>query len=592
MSLLSATHVSQSFGAVDVFKNISVSLPNDGKIGLIGPNGVGKTTLLLILAGLSQPTTGGVSLARGRRVGYLRQEAVEAFAARENAVYAEMLTVFAGVIAQQERLHEMEAAMATEALSEELLEAYSAERESFEQAGGYDYELRIQQTLQGLGFGKSQWETPIAHLSGGQKTRALLARLLLEQPDLLILDEPTNHLDVEAVEWLETTLRLWPGALLIVSHDRYFLDHVVNTVWDMSRLGLEVYRGNYSAYLRQREERWERMQLVFEEEKARLLREIDFVKRNIARASTNARAVGLLRRLSRDLVLIDHFGIQGLRNGMSWSETGLHAVPLGADEALRRINALESPVSHLPRLRVNLNVTHQSGATVLRTKRLQVGYPDTSLFTSPDLDLQSGECAALIGPNGAGKTTFLKTLLQQLPPLAGEVRLGHNVKVGYFAQAQDGLNPDSTVLDELQRHKTLPPGRARSYLAQYLFRGDDVFKPISALSGGERARLALARLALDGANLLLLDEPTNHLDIPAQEVLQEVLEHFEGTLLLVSHDRYLVDRLATQIWELRDGRLCVFKGRYQEYTTRRTMPDEPRLAKRKRSSTDVTVYNH
>jgi ATP-binding cassette subfamily F protein 3 len=283
MSLLTFSQVSQSFGAVDVFKGLSGSLPLGGKAGLVGPNGIGKTTLLLILAGLSQPTQGGAHLARGHRLGYLRQEAVAAFADRDNSVYDEMLTVFAPLQADQARLHALEAAMAAGQHTPELMVRYGEAQARFAQAGGYDYEVRIRQTLTGLGLGEAHWGQPLRHLSGGQKTRALLARLLLEQPDLLILDEPTNHLDVQAAEWLETTLRLWPGALLVVSHDRYFLDKVVGTIWEMSTTGLEEYNGNYSAYLRQRQERWERQQAVFKSTKERLTQELEFIKHGYAR---------------------------------------------------------------------------------------------------------------------------------------------------------------------------------------------------------------------------------------------------------------------------------------------------------------------
>lgn len=579
MSIVNLSGLGLSFGAFDVFKNVTASVPNDGKIGLIGPNGIGKTSLLLILAGLSTPSTGSVHLARGKRLGYLRQEAVEAFADRANTVWAEMLSVFEALHALEAELRALEARMAAGDHAPEILAEYGEKQAAFEHAGGYDYEVRIKQTLEGLGFDKTLHATPIRQLSGGQKTRALLARLLLEQPDLLILDEPTNHLDTEAVEWLENTLHEWPGALLVVSHDRYFLDNVVNTIWEMSRVGVEVYRGNYSVYLTQREERQERLLQIFEEEKARLQKEIDFVLRNIARLSTNARAVGLLKRVHRDLIIFQQLGPQALRGGKSWLELDL-TVPasvINAEEALRQINALQPPaVGRHARLGVRLKVGQRSGDIVLRTYGLKVGYAakkddaGKSLFTTPDLTLMRGECAAIIGPNGAGKTTFLKTLLGKLEPLAGESKLGASLKVGYFAQAQDALHNESTVMEELQRHQYMSPGAARSYLAQYLFRGEDVFKRVEALSGGERARLALALLALDGANLLLLDEPTNHLDIPAQEVLQEVLENYEGTILLVSHDRYLIDRLATQIWEVRHGQMTLFTGTWREMVAART----------------------
>ena len=579
MSILTTTDLALSFGAFDVFHSISVRIPEDGKIGLIGPNGIGKTSLLLILAGLSQPTAGSVQHARGRRLGYLRQESIEAFAARDNLVMAEMQAVFAHLQSQETRLHEMEAAMESGDFDETLLAEYGILQDAFAHAGGYDYEVRIQRTLQGLGLDKSTWDMPVSHLSGGQQTRALLARLLLEQPDLLILDEPTNHLDVEAIEWLEKTLREWPGAVLIVSHDRYFLDSVVNTIWEMSRSGMEVYSGNYSAYLRQRQERWEWQRKVFYEEKARLEKELTFIERNIVRASSNARAVGMLRRLSRDLEIVQHFGVVALRSGKSWHETGLdNPGPIGVAEAGRIIRSLAEPGDRPPRLNLRLEIPHHSGQKVLQSAKLKIGYPGNLLFSAAELELERGECAALIGPNGAGKTTFLKTLLEQMEPLSGKLHFGHGVRVGYFAQAHETLRPQDTVIEALQRSREIYTAQARNHLAQYLFRGDDVFKPVSALSGGERGRLALAILALQGANFLLLDEPSNHLDIPAQEVLQEVLERFQGTILLVSHDRYLVDRLATQIWELRGGRLQVFKGTYRELLEQRAAGTAPQQA--------------
>ncbi|MCL5275684.1 MAG: ABC-F family ATP-binding cassette domain-containing protein [Chloroflexi bacterium] len=573
---MTITNVGQSFGAFDVFQGISASIPNDGKIGLVGPNGIGKTTLLLIMAGLAQPTSGNVHLAKGRRLGYLRQEAVEAFAERENTVYQEMLTVFAGLQEQQNQMHRMEEAMAGGDASEELLNRYSELQEAFVHAGGYDYDLRIKQTLDGLGFKQLDWDMPLNHLSGGQKTRALLARLLLEGPDLLIMDEPTNHLDIEAVEWLETTLRAREGAFLVVSHDRYFLDRTVNTIWEMSRSGIEVYRGNYSAYLMQRQERWEHHNEVFETEKARLEKEMAFIKANIPNGAL-AQAWGRMKRLTRDVMAIEQLGGMALQN-KAWSEIAAmmesRENPWGVVEAERRLGALRPP-ARPPQLKVHLKPTHRSGNLILRTRDLQVGYPDKTLFDAGNIEMWYQDRVALIGPNGTGKTTFLRTILGQIEPLAGEVHLGSSLKVGYFAQAHDGLNPENSVLDEMLDHveklgRERSVGQARNYLAQYLFRGDDIYKLVSMLSGGERARLALAILALEGANLLLLDEPTNHLDIPAQEVLQEVLEQFAGTILLVSHDRYLVDRLGTQIWELGgNGHLTLFKGAYQEFLAER-----------------------
>jgi ATP-binding cassette subfamily F protein 3 len=574
MSLLSFYGLAQSFGAFDVFRGLSAELPHGARVGLVGPNGVGKTTLLLALAGLSKPTHGRVHLARGRRLGYLRQEAVEAFAARDNTVYGEMLTVFAPLAAEQARLHTLEAAMAAGESTPELLEEYGTRQAAFAAAGGYDYEVRVQQTLTGLGLGRAQWDVPLGHLSGGQKTRALLARLLLEAPDLLILDEPTNHLDTSAVEWLETTLRQWPGSLLVVSHDRYFLDNVVDAIWEMSRTSLEVYSGNYSAYLRQRQERWERQQAVFEATKARLAQELEYIKHGYARESTHDIAQGKLRRLSRELAAIEWLGLMGA-HGKKWSETGLGSIrPLTIPEAAHAIRTLAPPRTRPPRMALSLlpnaeaRLARQGSPIVLRTEGLRVGYPGRPLFTAGDLALHRGECAAVLGPNGAGKTTLLRTLLGDLAPLAGTVQTGPRLRVGYFAQAHEALDPRDTLLQALARRRTMSEEKGRAYLAQYLFTGDDAFKTVGMLSGGERGRLALALLALDGANLLLLDEPTNHLDLPAQEVLQETLEAFPGTILLVSHDRYLVDRLATQIWEVRGERLVVWGGGYRDYVAR------------------------
>ncbi len=564
MSIIGGYNLGLSFGATDVFGGIAVDLPDDAKVGLVGPNGIGKTSLLRILAGVSAPTTGVVTRAQTARLGYLRQEAVEAFAGREHSVYDEMLTAFAPLRKQEARLRELEGRMATGELTDDLLADYGDTQHLFEQGGGYDYEVRIAQVLEGLGFDQALWATPLSVLSGGQKTRALLARLLLEQPTLLILDEPTNHLDVEAIEWLETTLRSWPGALLVTSHDRYFLDKVVDRVWEMTPTHVESYRGNYSAYLHQRQERWERNQQLFDTELERLRRELELVKRYIGWRKFEE-AKGKLKRLSRDLVAVERYGVLG-----ALAQKGVDKVHImSVEEAHQRIKEIKSPLVRPPVLRMRLKMGGRGGNVVLRTAGLRVGFEGRALYDGGDLELRRLERVALIGPNGSGKTTFLRTVLGQLAPVAGEVQLGAGLKIGYFAQAHDGLNGDNTVVDELRAHREMSEGDARNYLAQYLFRGDDVRKPVKALSGGERGRLALAILTLEGVNLLLLDEPTNHLDIPAQEVLQDGLDGFEGTLLMVSHDRYLVDRLATEIWELRDGRLHVFEGTYQEFLAAR-----------------------
>ena len=574
MSILTANHVGHSFGAYDVFRGVSVSVPNDGKIGLVGPNGVGKTTLLLVLAGLTQPEAGSVHMSRGSRLGYLSQESSDAFGGREHSVFEEMVTVFDQLQATAARLNGMESAMSSGQMSDTLLEEYSALQVEFEAAGGYDYELRTKQTLSGLGFNASTWEMPLTHLSGGQKTRALLARLLLEKPDLLVLDEPTNHLDVEAIEWLENTLNMWDGAILIVSHDRYFLDSVVNTIWEMSEAGIETYRGNYSAYLMQRSERWERKQKEYEALMERYAKEMDFIRRFIAGQRTQM-AQGKLSRLAREVEAIHAGGLDVLPalRSKGWlqvkNEVGLDMRPAATVAELHsRINEIPPPRQPIS-LNLTLQSSHRSGNIILRTTDLLVGYPGNALFVAEDIELHRQECAALIGPNGTGKTTFLRTILEQLPPLKGEINLGASLKVGYFAQTHEALDPDNTVLDEFLNHQAMPISEARSFLARFLFRGNDVYNKVGTLSGGELGRLALAILTLEQANFLLLDEPTNHLDIPAQETLQLALEAFSGTILLVSHDRYLVNRMATQIWDLSDGRLRVYTGSYQEYLAQR-----------------------
>jgi len=550
---------------------ISVAVPNDGKIGLVGPNGVGKTTLLRILAGQSQSVTGQVHLARGTRLGYLRQEAVQAFAGQEHTVYDEMMTVFAKLQAQEARLQQMEAQMALN-LTEKLVEEYGVWQEKFEMAGGYEYEVRIGQVLNGLGFESEHWTLPLIHLSGGQKTRALLARLLLEQPDLLILDEPTNHLDVEAIEWLEGYLRVWEGALIVVSHDRYFLDKVVNRIWEMAPTHLEVYRGHYSAYVKQREARWAQHEQLFKSERERLLKELDYIRRHIASQNTNI-AKGKLKRLTRDIIAIEELGLQA-KQGKSWLEMDIGRVrAFSVGEADQRIKALRGP-SRSASLKMSLKAPRRGGRVILSSKDLQIGYPDRFLFAADDIELERLECAALIGSNGTGKSTFLRSVIGSHAPYAGEVNLGLNIDVGYFAQAHDNLDSNKTVLEELFEYHMMPTHEARNYLAQYLFREDEIYRPIKALSGGERGRLALAILALNDANFLLLDEPTNHLDISSQEVLQAALENFSGSILLVSHDRYLVNRLATQIWNLEDGHLHVFKGSYQEFIEQRDLKQQ------------------
>jgi len=569
MSLITANDLAKSYGAVDIFSGIHLSIPKDARIAIVGPNGIGKTTLLRILLGEEESTHGNIARARNLKLGYLPQEAA---LESQHTLWEECLSALKELRALETELRDLEHQMSNPEQADDVLAHYGRLQVTFESLGGYTYETRIRQILTGLGFETSDFKRPLPQLSGGQRTRAVLARLLLSNPDLLILDEPTNHLDIGAVEWLEGYLNQWEGAVLIVSHDRYFLDRVVDHIWEMRTDGLETYRGNYSAYLQQRQERWDLLQKIYFSEKERLEKELDYIKRNIAGQNTS-QAKGKLRRLSREVEAIQNLGFAALQN-KTWAEisalTNLSEHTMGVEEVERRIHSLRPPQNRPPHLHLNLKASLRSGDLVLRTRSLVIGYPDEGrpLFTAPDLVLKRGECAAIIGPNGAGKTTFLKTLLGQMPPLSGEVILGASLKIGYFAQAHEGLNPERTLVEEIDEvAPQLLLAEIRDYLARFMFSGEDVFKKVAVLSGGERGRLALAKLSLANANLLLLDEPTNHLDIPAQEVLQEVLDEFKGTILLVSHDRYLIDALASQVWEIEPDQaaLEVFAGTYSEY---------------------------
>jgi ATP-binding cassette subfamily F protein 3 len=549
MSIIVGENLAQAYGAQDVFSGVSISIAHGDRVGLVGPNGHGKTTLLKIIAGLEEPSAGTIYRQRGLRIGYLPQEPPPP---GEETLYGSVLTVFAGLRRRQAELDALARQLSQAGADATLLARYGELQHAFEHAGGYTYETRIAQVLGGLGFQADEYDKPLAHLSGGQRTRALLAKLLLEEPDLLLLDEPTNHLDLSAVEWLEETLLTWKGSMVVVAHDRYFLDKVVTRIWDMADGRLTAYRGNYSAYARQREERVARQREEWEEQQEQIARTEDFIRRNMA-GQRSREAKGRLRRLER----------------------------------LKETELIERPREQRT-IRLNLTTNLRSGDLVLRTKGLVVGYkPGDVLFRCPDLELLRGERAALIGPNGAGKTTFLKTILGDIPPLAGHVRLGASLRLGYMAQAHASLRSEQTVLDSILEIENLPPVQARSFLGRYLFSGDDVFKPIGVLSGGERSRVVLARLTLQGANFLLLDEPTNHLDIASQEVLQDVLTEFPGTILLVSHDRYLVRALATQIWLLEKGELRCYKGGYDLYLAQRAWEreDEKERAPRAASQT-------
>ena len=530
MPLISAQKLSKSFGAEDIFSEITLSIPRGAKIGLVGPNGSGKSTLLQILMGITPSDSGSVQRAKKITIGYLPQNFEAEF---EKSPYQECLAVFSDLIMMKSKLNQMEQDLANGNNVSELLSSYGNLQNTFESRGGYVFETRIHQVLQGLGFSKSEENRPWYQLSGGQKTRAYLAKILLMNPDLLILDEPTNHLDINAIEWLESFLKEYKGGALIVSHDRYFLNQTVEVIWELDS-SFEIYHGNYDAYLQQRQARYERQKAEFESQQEFIAKEEEYIRRNIEGQNTR-QAQGRRTRLER----------------------------------LLEESKITNPILHR-KIQTNLSSSIRSGDIVLRTKNLEIGYLDDhkKLISIPDVVLQRGECVAILGPNGVGKSTFIKTILNEIPPLAGEVEMGSNLKVGYFAQAHEKLNPKATLMDEISAAAPqMLPAEIRSYLARFLFTGDDVFKTTETLSGGERGRLALAILALQNANLLLLDEPMNHLDLEAQETLQALLKDFNGTILLVSHDRYLVDAIATQIWEVNPDKktLEIFRGNYSEY---------------------------
>lgn len=532
MPLLSIVNLEKSFGPDDIFYGLNGSVPYRACIGIVGANGIGKTTLLRILAGEDVPTGGSVHVAKNITIGYLPQESVFE---SNLTLWDECMVVFKELITLQQKVEQIAEAMAQSDASDDLIETYGKQEARFERLGGYMYETNIRMTLTGLGFEEKDYSRPLEQFSGGERTRVLLAKLLLSSPDLLLLDEPTNHLDIQAIEWLESFLHDWEGAALIVSHDRYFLDQTTTLIWEMTP-AIELYRGNYSAYLRQRQERYERRLKEYLAQQQYISKEQNYITRNIAGQNTR-QAQGRRKRLTRLLVE----------------------------------SQLSRPIDHSrSQLHLRLAPVIRSGDLVLRTYDLEIGYHDDGivLFEVPDLTMRRGECVALIGPNGAGKTTFLKTVLEQLNPLSGRVLLGASLELGYFAQAHEDLNPENSLMEEIERyaHQMLP-AEIRNYLARYMFTEEDVFRKVSTLSGGEQGRLALAVLALTSANLLLLDEPTNHLDLPSQEVLQTVLSDFHGTTILVTHDRYLVDALASQIWEVRpkEKELLVYEGSYSEF---------------------------
>ena len=527
MSILNIHDLAKSYGPQDVFEGLTLEVSHGAKIALVGPNGSGKTTLLRLIAGLENPTSGVIHRAKDQQVAYLPQQADLFFETSDETLWEAMLEVFADLQDQATDLRRLEAAMADPAIYQEALQRYGRTLEAFERAGGYAYEHVIERTLFGLGFSEDDFNRPTKQLSGGEKTRALLARLLLEKPDLLLLDEPTNHLDLAGIEWLEDYLNAWKGAVVAVAHDRAFLDAVVERVWDLRWGQVQQYRGNYTAYAAQRAERLARKQAEYKRQQQSIAQTEEFIRRNIA-GQRSREAKGRRKRLSR-------------------------------------LERIEQPQEYQP-LSLDLGKATRSGDLVMEISDLTLGYDQSApLFVAQEFKLRRGQRVSLLGPNGSGKTTLVRTILGRVTPLSGRIRVGTNVHVGYFAQGRVGLDPQKSVIETILGASELGISEGRQLLGRYRFSGDDVYKRIGELSGGEQTRIALAVLALQDANFLILDEPTNHLDILSQEVLQEALADFDGALLNVTHDRYLIRELDTCIWAIEDGQLWEFKRGYDEY---------------------------
>jgi ATP-binding cassette subfamily F protein 3 len=545
-TVLTVSGLAKSFGPDQIFKDVSFQLSDREHVALVGVNGAGKSTLLRVIAGMDSPSLGEVAIASGARIAVLAQEArfETARSVREEArlAFNEALTALA-------RMRDLETAMqsASGERLDELFHEYERLSLHFEVAGGYDVEHRTDEVLAGLGFSAEQLDEPVTNLSGGQKTRVALAKVLLSDPDLLLLDEPTNYLDLEMLAWLESFLASWNGAFLVVSHDRYFLDRVTNRTLDLSFGRLEDYPAAYGRYLVLREERLERRRQEYEDQQAFIARTEEFIRRYKA---------GQRSREAR-----------------------------GRQTRLDRLERIERPQDHAA-LNLRATPSMRSGREVLTTTSLRVGYVDRAreqtLLATPELRVERGDRVAIIGPNGSGKSTLLRTIVGELSPLKGRVGFGTNVKVSHYAQGHEGLPADGTPLSLLLDAQPMGEESARAYLARFLFHGEEVMRPLGALSGGERSHLALACLLVEGANLLILDEPTNHLDIQARETLEEMLATYQGTAIFVSHDRFFIDRVATRVWEIESGSLVQYLGNFTDAMRQKAKRSAPATAETSR----------
>ncbi|MGQ5512954.1 ribosomal protection-like ABC-F family protein [Streptococcus anginosus] len=528
MIILQANKIERSFAGEVLFDNINLQVDERDRIALVGKNGAGKSTLLKILVGEEAPSAGEVNKKRDMSLSYLAQDSRFESA---NTIYDEMLYVFDDLRQQEQRLRQMELSMGdlTGTDLEKLMTDYDRLSENFRQAGGFTYEADIRAILNGFKFDESMWQMKIEELSGGQNTRLALAKMLLEKPDLLVLDEPTNHLDIETIAWLENYLSNYSGALIIVSHDRYFLDKVATVTLDLTQHSLDRYVGNYSSFVQQKEQKLLTEAKNYEKQQKEIAALEDFVNRNLVRASTTKRAQSRRKQLEK-------------------------------------MERLDKPDRGNRSANMTFRSAKPSGNVVLTLEDAAIGYDHQVLAEPINLDIRKFNAVAIVGPNGIGKTTLIKSIVGQIPFIRGQEHLGANVELGYYDQTQSRLTPSNSVLDELWNDfKLTPEVEIRNRLGAFLFSGDDVKKSVGMLSGGERARLLLAKLSMENNNFLILDEPTNHLDIDSKEVLENALIDFDGTLLFVSHDRYFINRVATQIIELSDAGSTLYLGDYDYY---------------------------
>ena len=532
MIILQANKIERSFAGELLFDNINLQVDERDRIALVGKNGAGKSTLLKILVGEEEPTSGEINKKKDVFLSYLAQDS--RFES-ENTIYDEMLHVFDDLRCTETQLRQMELEMGEKSGEDldKLMVDYDRLSENFRQAGGFTYEANIRAILNGFKFDESMWQMKIAELSGGQNTRLALAKMLLEKPNLLVLDEPTNHLDIETIAWLENYLVNYSGALIIVSHDRYFLDKVATVTLDLTKHSLDRYVGNYSRFVEQKEQKLATEAKNYEKQQKEIAALEDFVNRNLVRASTTKRAQSRRKQLEK-------------------------------------MERLDKPEAGKKSANMTFQSEKTSGNVVLTVENAAIGYDGEILSEPINLDLRKMNAVAIVGPNGIGKSTFIKSIVDQIPFIKGEKCFGANVEVGYYDQTQSKLTPSNTVLDELWNDfKLTPEVEIRNRLGAFLFSGDDVKKSVGMLSGGEKARLLLAKLSMENNNFLILDEPTNHLDIDSKEVLENALIDFDGTLLFVSHDRYFINRVATHVLELSENGSTLYLGDYDYYVDKK-----------------------